>query len=163
MAGLCELCATDHVLLQSTVVVQHAHGGSLQFAACERCTRAMRRLAASLGSEGRMTGLRQIGTGDTHPETGLRPTPVADVRSTEVLAKVEEHIIGPDGTRYLVEICGGLRSDGMWSGWIEFEAIGDGGTRRTGQETTQSTREDLMYWASGLGPAFFEGAFDRTH
>jgi hypothetical protein len=33
---------------------------------------------------------------------------------------------------------------------------------RTDQETTQSTREDVLYWATGLEPTYREGAFARA-
>jgi hypothetical protein len=160
--GLCELCTTDQVPLESTVQVRHTRGGTLLFAACDRCTRAMRRLAAAVGSEGRLTSVRRIKADGSVPESSRRPAGLADVLSAEVLAEIDEHIIGPDGTHYLIEICGGQRPDGMWSGWLQFEAVGARETRRTGQETTQGSRDDLLYWASGLGPAYFEGAFARS-
>ena len=34
--------------------------------------------------------------------------------------------------------------------------------RRSGRETTQSNREHLAYWATGLEPTYFEGAFSRA-
>jgi hypothetical protein len=159
--GRCELCGADFVPMQSTVVVQHAHGGRVQFAACDRCTRAMERLRAAIGSEGRVTRVLQNEAGGR--AAGVHePSPLPDVLSAHVLAEVEEHIIGPDGVHYLAAVCGGPRPDGMWAGWIEFRPLGPGGIRRTGQETTQSNRDDLVYWTSGLGPAFFEGAFARA-
>ena len=33
---------------------------------------------------------------------------------------------------------------------------------RTGRETTQPDRRALEYWASGLEPLYFEGAFERA-
>jgi hypothetical protein len=35
------------------------------------------------------------------------------------------------------------------------------GVRRTAQETVQPDREALLYWATGLGAAFLEGALER--
>jgi hypothetical protein len=33
---------------------------------------------------------------------------------------------------------------------------------RTGRETTQPNRDAVAYWASGLEPVYFEGAFVRA-
>jgi len=34
---------------------------------------------------------------------------------------------------------------------------------RTGQETSQPNQMDVEYWATGLEPIYFEGAFGRAH
>jgi hypothetical protein len=57
---------------------------------------------------------------------------------------------------------GRARADGTWEGWIEFVAVGAAIVLRTDQETTQSNREGVAYWASGLGTAYLEGAFARA-
>src|SRR4028119_221156 len=59
---------------------------------------------------------------------------------------------------------GGERRDGgMWEGWIEFHPLlPPGQPVRTGRETTQPNRDALVYWASGLEPVYFEGAFSRA-
>jgi len=68
-----------------------------------------------------------------------------------------------DGTLYVVSAHGEERSDGTWAGWLEFvPALGDGTSLTTGQETSQPNRDALVYWASGLEPIYFEGAFTRT-
>jgi hypothetical protein len=54
------------------------------------------------------------------------------------------------------------RADGTWEGWLEFVAIGAAVVLRTEQETTQSNRQAVAYWASGLEPAYLEGAFSRA-
>jgi hypothetical protein len=54
-------------------------------------------------------------------------------------------------------------ADGLWEGWIEFHPVdGRGPTLRTERETTQPNKAALEYWASGLGPIYFEGAFARA-
>ena len=59
-------------------------------------------------------------------------------------------------------VCGRQRSDGRWEGWLEF-VNADSGTRlRTDTETVQSSRNNLIYWATGLEPAYLEGAFERA-
>ena len=68
-----------------------------------------------------------------------------------------------DGALYAVLACGERRDDGMWEGWIEFQPIDPAGLPvRTGRETTQPNRDALVYWASGLEPIYFEGAFSRA-
>ena len=41
-------------------------------------------------------------------------------------------------------------------------ALGDGEPLTTDQETSQPNREALAYWAAGLEPIYFEGAFARA-
>ncbi|HWM94944.1 MAG TPA: hypothetical protein VN493_29585 [Thermoanaerobaculia bacterium] len=68
-----------------------------------------------------------------------------------------------DGIAYVPRAWGEARTDGTWEGWLEFiPAGGAGSTLRTGQETTQPNRDAVAYWASGLEPVYFEGAFARA-
>ena len=71
-----------------------------------------------------------------------------------------------DGTPYLIRAWGESRHDGTWEGWLGFtpaDGTGGGGRElRTGQETTQPNRDAVVYWASGLEPIYFEGAFVRA-
>jgi hypothetical protein len=70
------------------------------------------------------------------------------------------HPILLDGASYRAFVHGVQRDDGMWVGWIEFVS---GTTRmRTGQETSQSNRDALAYWASGLEDVYFDGALRRA-
>ena len=46
---------------------------------------------------------------------------------------------------------------GTWQGWIEFRSA-EGESVSTERETTQSNREGVTYWATGLEPIFLEGA-----
>lgn len=58
------------------------------------------------------------------------------------------HPVILNNTNYRVLVNGTARADGTWSGCIEFVS---GTTRlRTGQETSQPSREALVYWATGL-------------
>jgi hypothetical protein len=88
---------------------------------------------------------------------------VVEVITPEVMYEYPDHIRDPEGTEYIVRLYGAPRSDGIWEGWIEFLGIGADVARRTGVETTQSNREDLVYWATGLEGTYFEGAFRRAH
>ena len=79
----------------------------------------------------------------------------------EMIQQYVEKIESPSGTSYDVFAYGQLRSDDNWEGWIEFHSA-DGRVLRTARETTQPNRAALAYWASGLEPLYFEGAFARA-
>ncbi len=64
------------------------------------------------------------------------------------------------GAEYTVHAYGEARGDGNWEGWLEFHSGGE--VLRTNRETTQPDREALRYWASGLEPLYFDGAFARA-
>lgn len=66
-----------------------------------------------------------------------------------------------DGVVYRVEAWGDQRGDGLFEGWLRFFPAG-AGALSTGRETTQPTREALVYWATGLEPVYLEGAFKRA-
>ncbi len=69
-----------------------------------------------------------------------------------------------DGTQYHVRSYGDERVDGTWIGWIEFHPADlTEPVLKTDQETSQPNQMDLEYWATGLEPVYFEGAFGRAH
>jgi hypothetical protein len=66
-------------------------------------------------------------------------------------------------TTYEVCICGEERDDGTWYGWLEFNpADTSQPVLRTEQETSQSSRAAIEYWADGLEPIYLDGAFARA-
>ena len=70
---------------------------------------------------------------------------------------------GPDETNYTVRSYGAERPDGTWTAWLEFEPEDAAKpTLRTDQETSQPNKEAVGYWATGLEPVYFEGAFARA-
>lgn len=80
---------------------------------------------------------------------------------------IHEHtarVQGRDGNlEYRARICGQERSDGTWEGWLEFHPVAaEGEVLRTGQETSQPSRQALVYWATGIEPVYLEGAFSRA-
>jgi hypothetical protein len=82
----------------------------------------------------------------------------------ELIQQYSNHLLSEDGSRYVVQSWGERRPDGVWEGWLEFRPSTDALPHlRTGVETTQPKRDDLVYWASGLEPVYFQGAFDRSH
>ena len=73
-------------------------------------------------------------------------------------------VVSPDGTNYLVRTYGDERLDGTWIGWIEFHPTDPlMAVLKTEQETSQPNLMDLEYWATGLEPVYFQGAFERAH
>lgn len=79
----------------------------------------------------------------------------------EVLVDYDIRVAGAGGRLYEPQACGRARADGLWEGWIEFVPI-EGEPLRTGRETTQPNRDDLMYWAQGLTATYLEGALRRA-
>ncbi len=72
-------------------------------------------------------------------------------------------VIAADGTVYTVRSYGEERDDGTWTGWLEFRPLDTSKpVLRTGQETSQPNRTTVEYWATGLEPVYFEGAFERA-
>jgi hypothetical protein len=81
----------------------------------------------------------------------------------EVIQQYTPQFIDGTGAAYSVQACGEEVAGGNWEGWLEFRPVDETGTaRRTGRETTQPDRSALQYWASGLEPLYFDGAFARA-
>ena len=80
----------------------------------------------------------------------------------EVLAEYADLIVSSDGVRYRAQAVGAPGPDGLWEAWIEFLPLAVEAPIRSPRETTQPNREDAVYWASGLTPAYLEGALSRA-
>jgi hypothetical protein len=160
---VCELCATGSQSLRTWIVVRHARGGTVQLAACNRCSAAVRRIIAVAGGVS-AAGPAHVAVGtDVTPETASVELTAIDPVGTPVLIhRFSEPFRARDGSIYTVMVYGQGRSDGTWIGWLEFVGQGGQRVRRTRRETTQSNQEQLFYWATGLEPLYFEGAFDRA-
>ena len=162
-AGACELCAGDGEPLTAAVVVQHMRGGEVRFAACARCARALHRVVGAIGDQGRFRPVEAIDAGPvTSVQTPASTTVEPAVAPLELILESPHSLRGPGRTSYSVRVYGQARPDGTWTGWLEFREVGGAIGRRTGQETSQSNREAVLYWATGLEPAYFEGAFVRA-
>jgi hypothetical protein len=61
-------------------------------------------------------------------------------------------------------VWGAIADDSLWEGWLEFLPAGTDqrDAIRTGRETEQPKRTDLMYWAQGLTQVYLEGALQRA-
>ncbi len=82
----------------------------------------------------------------------------------EVLLQYDTVLTADDGGRWVTRACGrpgpGMR---MWEGWIEFVPLDNGAQpTRSRRESTQPSRQSLVYWATGLTPVYLKGALDRA-
>ena len=159
----CELCTTGPESLRSWIVVRHARGGTVQLAVCDRCGAAVRRIIAITGGA-TPAGPAQVVTRTDAPRAtaGGELAAVDLVGAPVLIHKFSDPFVGQGRTQYTVVACGQGRSDGTWIGWLEFVGPAGQNVRRSGRETTQSNREHLVYWATGLEPTYFEGAFSRA-
>lgn len=66
------------------------------------------------------------------------------------------------GALYIPHVYGAQRQDGTWEAWIAFTDAATGDVRVTDRETTQPSRAAVEYWATGLEPVYYEGAFRRA-
>jgi hypothetical protein len=80
----------------------------------------------------------------------------------EVLVEFDAAFPGPDGAAYAPRACARNTEDGRWEGWIEFSDLESGAVIRSARETTQPTRDGVMYWATGLTRVYLEGALVRA-
>lgn len=83
-------------------------------------------------------------------------------KMAEVLVEFDAAFPGPGGARYAPRACARMAEDGRWEGWIEFSDVETGAVIRSARETTQPSRDDVMYWATGLTRVYLEGALDRA-
>ena len=80
-----------------------------------------------------------------------------------VLIRKHPVLIASGTVMYAVHVLGQERADVTWKGWLEFHPSGMGSILRTDQETSQPNRVAVEYWATGLEPVYFEGAFARAY
>jgi hypothetical protein len=80
----------------------------------------------------------------------------------EVLVEFDAAFPGPDGAKYAPRACARAGDDGRWEGWLEFSDLDTGEVIRSARETTQPSRDDTMYWATGLTRVYLEGALARA-
>ena len=80
----------------------------------------------------------------------------------ELLQEFEETISGNDGDIYRAYVYGRPQNGSTWQGWLVFERVRDHRRFATGTETTQPDAEAIVYWATGLTSAYFDGALERA-
>jgi hypothetical protein len=158
-AATCELCTEQRVIPSTTVVINHTRGGMVQFAACDWCVQAVRRLAAGSGGH----AVFAIGEASGLPVSAVQSAPAPPATLPPVLIReLTQELQDRAGTTYVVRVLGRERAGATWEGLLEFAAIGKAIVLRTTTETTQSKRDDLVYWASGLNTGYLQGAFERA-
>jgi hypothetical protein len=69
---------------------------------------------------------------------------------------------GRGGESYVARAYMDRQPGGLWEGWLVFFSLGTGRALATDRETTQGRREHVLYWATGLGPTYLQGALDRA-
>ena len=79
----------------------------------------------------------------------------------DVVHECAHRVTASDGTPYRVRAMAEPKGH-VWIGWLEFSSERDGSTIRTGEETSQPTKDDVEYWASGLEPVYLDGALRRA-
>ena len=87
----------------------------------------------------------------------------APSRVSDVLMEYDPVVSDTDASRWKPRACGRRGVGHMWEGWIEFVPLGSGSKPvRSGRESTQPSRESLVYWATGLTPVYLKGALERA-
>jgi hypothetical protein len=82
---------------------------------------------------------------------------------SEMIQRYEPKLYDDDGIAYTVAAWGEETLQGTWEGWLEFYPNDNSNLiLRSERETTQPNRGAIEYWASGLEPLYFEGAFKRA-
>jgi hypothetical protein len=162
----CSLCGVGPERLGNAVLVRNASGAAIEFTVCDRCVAAVRRLIAAAGGAG-ASGPARMGF---EPEPAV--TLVADVTrdsathdtvgEPQLIYEFAEPFVGADGLSYLVRVWGQGRADQTWIGWLTFVSTDGSLIRRTPRETSQSSRDHLAYWATGLQGSYVQGAFGRA-
>jgi len=156
--GDCELCLQPSADLTDSVSIEDASGRLIVFAACERCGRALRRVAAV------------IGPNSTSVTAAVAPTVVLPVPEKEpptmggepqLIEEFMERVLVGD-RRFKPSVYACSRTDGTWAAWLVFVDEATSETRNTDVETTQPNLAAVRYWASGLEAIYIEGAFARA-
>jgi hypothetical protein len=69
---------------------------------------------------------------------------------------------GRGGESYVGRAYMDRQAGGLYEGWLVFFSLQTGQALATDRETTQGKREHVLYWATGLGPTYLQGALDRA-
>ena len=79
-----------------------------------------------------------------------------------LLQEFDKPVTDAGGVLYRVFLYGRSRPADTWQGWLVFERISDGRRFATDVETTQPNAQAVLYWATGLTDAYFDGALVRA-
>ena len=79
----------------------------------------------------------------------------------EVISELNYVISDKGGAQYLPTVVAESVGD-QWEAWLEFVPTDDSAPLLTNTETHQSTREEVVRWATLLDDVYLQGAFDRA-
>ncbi len=79
----------------------------------------------------------------------------------ESIAELNYAVTDDQGRQYFPMVVGELIGHG-WEAWLEFVPTDDSPPLLTNTETHQSTRDDVVQWATLLDEVYLEGAFHRA-
>jgi hypothetical protein len=80
----------------------------------------------------------------------------------QLLQEFERRVTGTNGESYAILLYGRSRPGDTWQGWLVFVRQRDSRRFATPVETTQPSREAIVYWAGGLEDVYFDGALTRA-
>ena len=90
------------------------------------------------------------------PAGRARPSRVQFVRQYPTILR------SPSGESYVARAYTDRQPGGLWEAWLVFFSLTSGAALATDRETTQSKREHVLYWATGLTPTYLQGALERA-
>ncbi|HEV8310913.1 MAG TPA: hypothetical protein VGW35_24900 [Methylomirabilota bacterium] len=67
-----------------------------------------------------------------------------------------------NGKRYVARVYADQQPAGLWEAWFVFFPLDGGGAVASDRETTQSKREDVLYWTGGITSTYLQGALRRA-
>jgi hypothetical protein len=113
-----------------------------------------------------MTRARKLGAG----EAALRERAAPELRprvgrlkaSIQFVQQYTPILKAPNGERHVARAYMSRQPGGLWEGWLVFFSLRTRVALATDRETTQSTREHVLYWATGLGETYLQGALERA-
>jgi hypothetical protein len=84
------------------------------------------------------------------------------VRPIRLAQRYAPVLRAPTGERYVARAFMARQPGGLWEAWLAFVSLKTGAVLTTDRETTQSTRAHVLYWATGLGRTYLQGALVRA-
>jgi hypothetical protein len=84
------------------------------------------------------------------------------VRLIQLAQRYTPALRASNGERYVARAYMARQPGGLWEAWLVFFSLRTGVALATDRETTQSTRQHVLYWATGLGRTYLQGALVRA-
>jgi hypothetical protein len=84
----------------------------------------------------------------------LRPRVGTLKASIQFVQQYTPILKAPNGERYVARAYMSRQPGGLWEAWLVFFSLRTRVALATDRETTQSTREHVLYWATGLGETY---------